>query len=136
MILLILLSDVKANPEEFKFKFHCDSINMNNFDNSEKNAINLNSTVILLISMRMLLRKQNRHNLNSTVILLILMERATQNSRRIFKFHCDSINIKAKTSYIQCFCIFKFHCDSINMAMIKKALKGDVNLNSTVILLI
>ena len=55
---------------------------------------------------------------------------------RVFKFHCDSINMIVMYSCFTFPVSFKFHCDSINMMAHTHLLFLQVNLNSTVILLI
>ncbi len=54
-------------------------------------------------------------HLNSTVILLILASLLNLNSKLVFKFHCDSINIFFQSYHTPDADSFKFHCDSINM---------------------
>ena len=62
------------------FKFHCDSINI------------LNATIL----------KNPLASLNSTVILLISIKLHKARGKDTFKFHCDSINIaSAQSSYLR-----------------------------------
>ena len=59
-----------------------------------------------------------------------------KNLASIFKFHCDSINMQHTTALPSNVLSFKFHCDSINMQRLHVAIVIQINLNSTVILLI
>ena len=53
-----------------------------------------------------------------------------------FKFHCDSINIATKILKKEVIVQFKFHCDSINIEAEAVEEPVEEHLNSTVILLI
>ena len=71
-------------------------------------------------------------------MILLICRKCNKYSKQLaFKFHCDSINIYARTAPMINGSSFKFHCDSINMYRFYSDLdEANKNLNSTVILLI